>query len=147
MRPAPKRAANTDRPGPSSTSTPPPATPTAVQPIITSGSSSLRSPPAMSSNAPTWCGDAKHTRRSGRVLASFNQFYRDPQDGSYFSHIDYATFSPHSPSLGPNRSRKNWNSIGDHLPAYLVNLILALDPLPVGREDDLRDSATYASRC
>ena len=35
-----------------------------------------------------------------RTIASFNQFYRDPQDGGYFSHIDYATFSPHSPSLG-----------------------------------------------
>ncbi len=74
-----------------------------------------------------------------RTIASFNQFYRDPQDGSYFSHIDYATFSPHSPSLGPNRSRKNWNSIGDHLPAYLINLVLTLDPLPIGREDDLRE--------
>jgi hypothetical protein len=31
-----------------------------------------------------------------------------------------------------NRSRKNWNSNGDHIPAYLINLILALDPLPQG---------------
>ncbi|MGZ9089611.1 MAG: hypothetical protein ACXW3Q_13055, partial [Rhodoplanes sp.] len=30
---------------------------------------------------------------------------------------------------------RNWNSIGDHIPAYLVNLILALDPLPRGGED------------
>jgi mannose/cellobiose epimerase-like protein (N-acyl-D-glucosamine 2-epimerase family) len=74
-----------------------------------------------------------------RTVASFNQFYRDPADGSYFSHIDYTTLSPHTPSLGANQSRKNWNSIGDHLPAYLINLVLALDPLPIGREDDLRE--------
>ena len=36
--------------------------------------------------------------------------------------------------MGPdgvnNRARKNWNSVGDHLPAYLINLILSLEPLP-----------------
>ena len=26
-------------------------------------------------------------------------------------------------SLGPNRARKNWNSVGDHAPAYLINLV------------------------
>ncbi|MFD0392256.1 AGE family epimerase/isomerase [Streptomyces nogalater] len=35
------------------------------------------------------------------------------------------TLSPHSDALGPNRSRKNWNSVGDHAPAYLFNLFLA----------------------
>jgi mannose/cellobiose epimerase-like protein (N-acyl-D-glucosamine 2-epimerase family) len=35
------------------------------------------------------------------------------------------TMSPHHESLGPNRSRKNWNSVGDHAPAYLINLWLA----------------------
>ncbi|MBK8270339.1 MAG: hypothetical protein IPK83_19405 [Planctomycetes bacterium] len=30
-------------------------------------------------------------------------------------------------SIGDNRLRKNWNSIGDHIPAHLVNLIIALD--------------------
>ncbi|MGO9598820.1 MAG: AGE family epimerase/isomerase [Isosphaeraceae bacterium] len=74
-----------------------------------------------------------------RTVASFEAFFRDhsSEDGGYFSHIDYATFSPHSPSLGPNRSRKNWNSIGDHLPAYLINVVLALDPLPIGLEKEL----------
>jgi len=52
-RPAPKRAANTDSPGLFSTSTDPPATAAAVQPTNTSGSSSLRNPPARSSNEPT----------------------------------------------------------------------------------------------
>ena len=28
-------------------------------------------------------------------------------------------------SLGHNRARKNWNSVGDHAPAYLINLCLA----------------------
>jgi mannose/cellobiose epimerase-like protein (N-acyl-D-glucosamine 2-epimerase family) len=73
-----------------------------------------------------------------RTVAMFEDFYRDKSPlGGYFSHLDFATFSPHDPNLGVNRSKKNWNSIGDHLPAYLVNLLLALDPLPIGREKDL----------
>ena len=28
-------------------------------------------------------------------------------------------------SLGRNQARKNWNSVGDHAPAYLINLCLA----------------------
>jgi mannose/cellobiose epimerase-like protein (N-acyl-D-glucosamine 2-epimerase family) len=55
-----------------------------------------------------------------------------PGLGGYFSHIDYATMRPDTSGLGQNRSRKNWNSIGDHIPAYLINLILALDPIPRG---------------
>ena len=35
-----------------------------------------------------------------------------------------------SEALGHNQARKNWNSIGDHIPAYLVNLLLAIEPLP-----------------
>jgi hypothetical protein len=80
-----------------------------------------------------------------RTVRAFNDFYRDdktkaadrPGYGGYFSHLDYATMRPDVEALGDNRARKNWNSIGDHLPAYLINLILALDPLPVGRERDL----------
>ncbi len=73
-----------------------------------------------------------------RTVHSFQQFYLDSPEngfaglGGYFSHIDYATRRPDSEALGDNRSRKNWNSIGDHIPAYLVNLILALDPPPRG---------------
>ena len=62
--------------------------------------------------------------------------YEDPTPG-YYSHIDPVTFSPHDPNLGKNRSRKNWNSIGDHIPAYLIDLILALDPLPPDAPADL----------
>src|SRR5262249_35554681 len=39
--------------------------------------------------------------------------------------LDPQSFDPNSEKLGPNRSRKNWNSVGDHIPAYLVNLWLA----------------------
>ncbi|WP_263253283.1 AGE family epimerase/isomerase [Saccharopolyspora rosea] len=55
----------------------------------------------------------------------FARHYADPQRGGYFSHLDPVTLDPHAESLGPNRSRKNWNSIGDHAPAYLFNLYLA----------------------
>jgi mannose/cellobiose epimerase-like protein (N-acyl-D-glucosamine 2-epimerase family) len=55
----------------------------------------------------------------------FDRFFRDPEHGGWYSHIDPIHLDPHSASLGPNRSRKNWNSIGDHAPAYLINLFLA----------------------
>ncbi|MGX4653739.1 AGE family epimerase/isomerase [Micromonospora sp. SCSIO 07396] len=55
----------------------------------------------------------------------FEKYFRDPQHGGYYSHIDPVHLSPHHASLGRNRSRKNWNSIGDHAPAYLINLYLA----------------------
>ncbi len=74
-----------------------------------------------------------------RTVRTFNDFYLDKKEGGYFSHLDYATMRPDSDVLGKdkNKSRKNWNSIGDHIPAYLINILLALDPLPVGRESDL----------
>ncbi len=74
-----------------------------------------------------------------RTVNSFQAYFHDvkggrspefPGEGGYFSHLDYATMRPDSPGLGQNASRKNWNSIGDHIPAYLINLILALDPVP-----------------
>lgn len=55
----------------------------------------------------------------------FERFFADPKLGGYYSHIDPVTLSPHHDALGPNRSRKNWNSVGDHAPAYLFNLYLA----------------------
>ncbi|GAA3753165.1 AGE family epimerase/isomerase [Salinactinospora qingdaonensis] len=55
----------------------------------------------------------------------FERFFADPKLGGYYSHIDPVTLSPHHDYLGPNRSRKNWNSVGDHAPAYLFNLYLA----------------------
>jgi mannose/cellobiose epimerase-like protein (N-acyl-D-glucosamine 2-epimerase family) len=87
--------------------------------------------------------DIKHT------LSTFDALFADRRQDNgrtwhdgYFSHIDPVTFSWDSPELervGPggvnNRARKNWNSIGDHLPAYLINLILSLDPLPAVADD------------
>jgi mannose/cellobiose epimerase-like protein (N-acyl-D-glucosamine 2-epimerase family) len=73
-----------------------------------------------------------------RTVNTFQDFYWDnkaanadyPGLGGYFSHLDYATLRPDAPALGRNQSRKNWNSIGDHIPAYMITLIQALDPLP-----------------
>ncbi|GIE77962.1 hypothetical protein Aph02nite_39120 [Actinoplanes philippinensis] len=59
----------------------------------------------------------------------FQKYFRDPDQGGYFSHIDPVTFDPRSPALETgghtNADRKNWNSVGDHIPAYLINLFLA----------------------
>jgi mannose/cellobiose epimerase-like protein (N-acyl-D-glucosamine 2-epimerase family) len=69
-----------------------------------------------------------------RTVNTFQTFYLDSPGsgfggaGGYFSHLDFATLRPDTEALGQNKSRKNWNSIGDHIPAYLVNVILALDP-------------------
>lgn len=85
-----------------------------------------------------------------RTIAAFEKFYRDKVDderkadetytgkGGYFSHLDPVTMRPDSPSLKfddsgetfDNRAKKNWNSIGDHIPAYLINLLVSIDPLP-----------------
>jgi mannose/cellobiose epimerase-like protein (N-acyl-D-glucosamine 2-epimerase family) len=59
------------------------------------------------------------------TLRLFRRFFRDDVHGGYFSHIDPVHMRPDHDSLGPNRARKNWNSIGDHAPAYLINLYLA----------------------
>ncbi len=82
-----------------------------------------------------------------RTVNTFQTCYLDSPEngfgglGGYFSHIDYATLRPDTEALGDNRLRKNWNSIGDHIPAYLVNLIIALDPLPRGGtgRDEIED--------
>lgn len=55
----------------------------------------------------------------------FNDNYLDKGDkGGYFSHIDPKTLSPDDVE-DRNLHRKNWNSVGDHAPAYLINLWLA----------------------
>lgn len=51
--------------------------------------------------------------------------YEDNEKGGYFSHIDPFNLDPRAESLGHNCARKNWNSVGDHAPAYLINLYLA----------------------
>jgi len=77
-----------------------------------------------------------------RTINTFQDFYWDPPGakekgfagtGGYYSHLDNVTMRPDAPALGENRSRKNWNSVGDHIPAYLINLILTLEPVPQGK--------------
>lgn len=62
-----------------------------------------------------------------KTLDLFEKYFKDHEKGGYFSHIDPLTFDPRSPMLdqGNNRGKKNWNSVGDHAPAYLINLYLA----------------------
>ncbi|MFI7386479.1 AGE family epimerase/isomerase [Streptomyces sp. NPDC049813] len=70
-------------------------------------------------------GDPRIKADADATIRLFDRFYLDPQEGGYFSHIDPILLSPDHASLGPNRARKNWNSVGDHAPAYLINLYLA----------------------
>ena len=66
-----------------------------------------------------------------RTICFFNNCFHDKTDNrGYYSHIDYATLTPDTPVLGDNQKKKNWNSIGDHTPAYLLNLMLALNNQP-----------------
>jgi putative intracellular protease/amidase/mannose/cellobiose epimerase-like protein (N-acyl-D-glucosamine 2-epimerase family) len=70
-------------------------------------------------------GDERIATDIAGTLRLFQKFFRDPERGGYFSHIDPVQLSPWHESLAHNRGRKNWNSIGDHAPAYLINLFLA----------------------
>ncbi|MFF4573045.1 AGE family epimerase/isomerase [Streptomyces sp. NPDC001410] len=70
-------------------------------------------------------GDPRIKADADATIRLFDRFYLDPEHGGYFSHIDPILLSPEHDSLGPNRARKNWNSVGDHAPAYLINLYLA----------------------
>ncbi len=70
-------------------------------------------------------GDPRILKDAEMTIDLFNKFYLDKKLGGYFSHIDPITLDPRAESLGRNRARKNWNSVGDHAPAYLINLYLA----------------------
>jgi mannose/cellobiose epimerase-like protein (N-acyl-D-glucosamine 2-epimerase family) len=71
-------------------------------------------------------GDSAIYEDARRTINLFDRHYKDHgKAGGYFSHIDPIAMSPMSDSLGANRARKNWNSVGDHAPAYLINLWLA----------------------
>ena len=70
-------------------------------------------------------GDPRIAADADGTMRLFERFFRDHERGGYYSHIDPILLSPHHESLGANQSRKNWNSVGDHAPAYLVNLYLA----------------------
>ncbi|WP_051217630.1 AGE family epimerase/isomerase [Paenibacillus assamensis] len=62
-----------------------------------------------------------------KTINLFDKYYLDKEREGYFSHIDPVNFDPRNETLGHNRARKNWNSVGDHAPAYLINLVLATD--------------------
>ncbi|WRH67806.1 MAG: AGE family epimerase/isomerase [Planktothrix sp. GU0601_MAG3] len=70
-------------------------------------------------------GDPRILKDAEMTVDLFDKFYLDKEKGGYFSHLDPLTLDPCSESLGRNKGRKNWNSVGDHAPAYLVNLYLA----------------------
>ena len=70
-------------------------------------------------------GDPRIRKDAEMTVDLFDRFYLDKELGGYFSHLDPITLDPRSAALGPNRAKKNWNSVGDHAPAYLINLYLA----------------------
>lgn len=70
-------------------------------------------------------GDIRIKNDADATIRLFDKFFLDREMGGYYSHIDPILFSADHESLGENRERKNWNSVGDHAPAYLVNLYLA----------------------
>lgn len=65
-----------------------------------------------------------------RTLNFFEESFRDKALGGYFSHIDPANFKHNSSWLKNNKNKKNWNSVGDHAPAYLINLMLSIEGIP-----------------
>jgi len=60
-----------------------------------------------------------------RMTMNFFDRFLDKEKEGYFSHVDPYSHDPRSDNLGHNKARKNWNSVGDHAPAYLINLCLA----------------------
>jgi mannose/cellobiose epimerase-like protein (N-acyl-D-glucosamine 2-epimerase family) len=70
-------------------------------------------------------GDPLILKDAEMTIDLFDRFYLDRNTGGYFSHLDPITLDPLSESLGENKGKKNWNSVGDHAPAYLINLYLA----------------------
>ncbi|MDJ0736286.1 MAG: AGE family epimerase/isomerase [Nostocaceae cyanobacterium] len=71
-------------------------------------------------------GDPRILDDTEKTIKLFNDFFLDKSEyGGYFSHIDPVMLDPLSESLGRNKGTKNWNSVGDHAPAYLINLWLA----------------------
>lgn len=72
-------------------------------------------------------GDPKIIDDTEKTIDLFNTYFRDNEKGGYYSHIHAVTLSAKEASLGRNQAKKNWNSVGDHAPAYLINLWLATE--------------------
>jgi mannose/cellobiose epimerase-like protein (N-acyl-D-glucosamine 2-epimerase family) len=78
-------------------------------------------------------GDPRILKDADMTVDLFDRFFLDRNLGGYFSHLDPIALDPRSESLGANRAKKNWNSVGDHAPAYLINLYLATGNARYGR--------------
>lgn len=86
-------------------------------------------------------GDPSIMKDIKMTMDLFDRFFLDTKGEGCFSHIDPITLDPRCESLGANRARKNWNSVGDHAPAYLINLWLATgDPI-------YKDFLAYTADC
>ncbi len=70
-------------------------------------------------------GDARIRYDIDKTLDLFEKYYKDHDGEGYYSHIHPISLSAKEESLAHNMARKNWNSVGDHAPAYLINLYLA----------------------
>jgi anti-anti-sigma factor len=70
-------------------------------------------------------GDRRIKDDIDNTISLFERYFYDPEYGGYWSHLDPISFDGKSDQLGRNRARKNWNSVGDHVPAYLINTWLA----------------------
>lgn len=70
-------------------------------------------------------GDPRILRDAEMTVNLFDRYFLDKDHEGYFSHVDPVSMDPRNESLAHNRARKNWNSVGDHAPAYLINLWLA----------------------
>jgi mannose/cellobiose epimerase-like protein (N-acyl-D-glucosamine 2-epimerase family) len=73
-------------------------------------------------------GDPEILSDIEKTVRFMDDFYWDygsknPLEQGYFSHIHSGTFRV-ADATGQNALKKNWNSVGDHLPAYLENLYL-----------------------
>jgi hypothetical protein len=62
-------------------------------------------------------GDPKILSDAEKTIDLFKTYYQDKEKGGYYSHIHAVTLDPHHESLGRNKAKKNWNSVGDHAPA------------------------------
>lgn len=86
-------------------------------------------------------GDPKIMKDIKYTIDLFDKFFLDKEKEGYFSHLDPITLDPKSESLGKNKARKNWNSVGDHAPAYLINLWLAT------YDDRYKEFLKYTADC
>ena len=64
--------------------------------------------------------------RHRATIALFERYFLRPASTAATSRTSTRSRSTaSSDALGRNRARKNWNSVGDHVPAYLINAWLA----------------------